>query len=355
MCDPRVIPGLDNALDRSRHIKVPTMPRNDAELSRQILENLRAYAIVVLDRSGVVTHWMGGASEITGFEAKELVGSDLSRLYTQADRAGDAHGKEVTQALRDGRAEDSRWHCRKDGSLFWANGLTVRLEGPSATLVKIFRDETPAKEAEEQRVLLLNELNHRVKNTLATVQSVTDQTLRAAGVSGDIRNDLANRLIALSRSHNVLVDQNWAGADLQVLIRDGLCPHDRQPSPFVVRGPAVRLHPSQAVPLSLALHELVTNALKYGALTLASGRVELSWNLAHDSQGVRYLSFLWRERGGPEVAEPRRCGFGSKLLSRASGRGASEMSELTFDPDGVQFVLRLRLIDDLPTGTEPMR
>lgn len=330
------------------------MPRNDAELSRQILENLRPYAIVVLDRDGVVTHWMGGASEITGFEAQELVGSDLSRLYTPADRAVNTHGEEVAKALKDGRAEDSRWHCRKDGSLFWANGLMVRLKGPSATLVKIFRDETPAKAAEEQRVLLLNELNHRVKNTLATVQSVTEQTLRAAGVSGEVRKGLADRLIALSRSHNVLVDQNWAGADLQVLIREGLCPHDRQPSPFLVEGPAVRLHPAQAVTLSMALHELVTNALKYGALSRTDGRVEVSWNLAHDSQGVRYLSLLWQERGGPSVAAPHRRGFGSKLLSRTSGKGPAELSELTFDPGGVRFALRLRLIDDLPNGTEPV-
>lgn len=328
------------------------MPRTDAELSRQILENLRAYAIVVLDRDGVVTHWMGGASEITGFEAQDLVGSDLSRLYTQADRAVNTHGEEVAKALRDGRAEDSRWHCRKDGSLFWANGLTVRLEGPSATLVKIFRDETPAKEAEEQRVLLLNELNHRVKNTLATVQSVAEQTLRAAGVSAAIRHDLAERLIALSRSHNVLVDQNWAGADLHTLVCEGLRPHDREPSPFRVEGPTVRLHPAQAVTLSLALHELVTNALKYGALCNPSGHVALSWNLAHDSQGVRYLSLVWQEVGGPSVAVPHRLGFGSKLLSRASGRGPAETSELTFDPAGVRFALRLRLIDDAPTGTE---
>lgn len=107
-----------------------------------------------------------------------------------------------------GAAEDSRWHRRKDGSLFWANGAMLPLQVNGAEFVKIFRDETPMKKADEQRLLLMNELNHRVKNTLATVQSVAEQTLRSAGVTEAVRRELAERLIALSRAHNVLVDEN---------------------------------------------------------------------------------------------------------------------------------------------------
>src|SRR5690606_34909745 len=124
------------------------------------------------------------------------------------------------KALEDGRHEDSRWHLRKGGERFWANGLTLPLDHGEAVVMKVFRDETPLKRADDQRILLLNELNHRVKNSLATVQSVADQTLRSAGVDAGIRKDLIARIMALSSAHNVLVDRNWAGADLEAIVRD---------------------------------------------------------------------------------------------------------------------------------------
>ncbi|RYF90861.1 MAG: sensor histidine kinase, partial [Caulobacteraceae bacterium] len=225
-------------------------------------------------------------------------------------------------------------------------------------LVKIFRDETSAKQAEDQRVLLLNELNHRVKNTLATVQSIVEQTLRSAGVDGHVRDDLTERLIALARAHNVLVSESWAGADLDVLIGDVLAPHDRTPSPFNLDGPPVRLHPSQAVTLSMSLHELVTNALKYGALSTAGGQVDIGWNLAHDGNGARHLVLVWKEHGGPPVAQPTRTGFGSRMLRSAFANQPGGRAELTFGPDGVTCVLAAGLVDDAHTpndtiGAEP--
>lgn len=212
-------------------------------------------------------------------------------------------------------------------------------------LVKIFRDETPAKKAEEQRVLLLNELNHRVKNTLATVQSVVEQTLRAAQVVGDVRADLSERIQALARAHNVLVDQNWAGADLDVLVRDVTRPYDREPSPFRLDGPAIRLHPSQAVTLSLALHELAKNAAKYGALSVATGQVQLSWNLAHNGAGQRFLTMLWEEADGPEVKTPARSGFGSRLIRQTFGDNEGGRASLEFAVSGVRCAMSLQLVD----------
>ena len=246
---------------------------------------------------------------------------------------------------------------RKDGSRFWGNGVTMAICDPEVVgLLKIMRDETPAKIAEDQRVLLLNELNHRIKNTLSTVQSITEQTLRAAQVDPATRRSLTERLVALSEAHNVLVQESWAGADLMTIVLQALAPH-QQPGEvqFSVDGPAVRLSPQQAVAMALAIHELTTNAIKYGALSNAGGHVHLSWNLALDHQGARHMTFLWREEGGPPVAAPTQAGFGSRLIAKTFGQESGGRADLQFRPEGVQCVIQLPLsvpgeVMGLPSG-----
>lgn len=322
------------------------MPHSRAHaLADLIVRNLKGYALVVLAPDGTIRDWLGDATAMTGFPPKEAIGRGIDILFTDSDRSAGVVAAEMAVALREGRAEDSRWHRRKSGQLFWANGLTVRLDGDEPVLVKVFRDETPAKQAEEQRVLLLHELNHRVKNTLATVQSVVEQTLRSAGVAEDVRADLSNRMMALARAHNVLVEQSWAGADLEVLLRDIAQPYERDPSPFSFSGPAVRLHPSQAVTLALALHELATNAVKYGSLSVAGGAVNVSWNLAHNGGGERFLTLLWKESGGPPVQEPTRSGFGSRMIRQTFGTGQGARAQHWFYPAGVECAMALRLVD----------
>lgn len=315
------------------------------ELAQLIVRTIKAYAILVLTPEGEIIAWLGDAECLTGYSRDEAIGQNFDIIFTEPDRAAGAARTEIEVALKDGRAEDSRWHMRKDGERFWANGMTVRMDADETLLVKVFRDETPAKRAEEQRILLLHELNHRVKNTLATVQSVVEQTLRAAGVDTELRANLAGRIIALARAHNVLVDQSWAGADLDVLVADVARPYQRDPSPFAFEGPPVRLHPSQAVTLSLALHELATNAVKYGALSVAQGRVSVSWNIAHNGSGDRYLTLLWKESDGPTVIEPSRSGFGSRLLRQTFSDEEGGRARISFAPEGVSCVLSLRLID----------
>lgn len=318
------------------------MPLKDATLARLVIENVRTHGIVALNPEGAIRAWAAGAEAITGYSREEALGLTFADLFTQADRAAHMPQLEIDTARREGRAEDSRWHRRKDGSLFWANGVTVDLPA-KGILVKIFRDETSAKTAEEQRVLLLNELDHRVKNTLATVQSIAEQTLRSAAVSKHVRDDLTQRLVALSQAHNVLVAENWAGADLRTLICQVLAPHERNPSPLQLQGPSVRLHPSQAVSVSLACHELATNAAKYGALSVPTGQVAVEWNLAHNGDGERFLTLLWTESGGPPVELPKRQGFGTRLIRRSFENEAGGRAEVQFPPQGVQCSLFLPL------------
>jgi two-component sensor histidine kinase len=162
---------------------------------------------------------------------------------------------------------------------------------------------------------LLHELSHRVKNTLATVQSITAQTLRAGGASPDMRATLEGRLIALARAHGVLMERNWKGADLRETV-------DRALDAFVgngdnrlrLEGPPIDVSPKVALALAMALQELTTNAIKYGALSNGTGPVNVSWTVWDKDPPV--LSLRWQEGGGPPVEPPSHRGFGSRLLKR---------------------------------------
>jgi len=313
----------------------------------RIVENLKGYAIIALTADGTVTDWLADAESLTGYSRDEAVGMNISRIFTEADVAAGSPAEEIHNAMELGGFEDSRWHLRKGGERFWANGRTLPLDHGKAVVMKVFRDETPLKRADDQRVLLLNELNHRVKNSLATVQSVVDQTLRSAGVDAGVRNDLNARIMALSSAHNVLVDRNWAGADLEAVVRDVTRAFDGPQGRVHLDGAPVHLHPSQAVTLSLVLHELVTNAAKYGALSAPDGRVDVSWNLSLDSGGMRFLTLLWRERGGPPVEPPTRTGFGTRLLAGALNHQHGG-AKIHYDPEGVCAVLSCRLMEEGP-------
>ena len=325
---------------------------HDETLASLIIENALGYAIFTMDLEGRVTSWSRGAEKVLGYSRLEAIGMPFGDLFTPSDREAGADRMELGSAKQQGRAEDTRWHLRKDGSSFWGNGMTMGIFSPELTgLMKIVRDETPAKLAEDQRVLLLNELNHRIKNTLATVQSITEQTLRAAHVDPNIRKDLTSRLMAVSDAHNVLVDESWAGADLGTIVRQALAPHDHKTNTrFEIDGPLVWLSPQQAVAMALALHELATNALKYGALSNQTGQVEVSWNLAHNQLGARHISLLWRESGGPPVMPPDHTGFGTRLIARTFGQESGGQARIDYLPHGVQCVMQLQLS---VSGEEP--
>lgn len=318
----------------------------DGRLAELIVENATDYAIFTMTAEGVIRSWNPGAVRIFGYNVNEAVGMDFRLLFGEPDRLARAPEQELTRALADDRAEDTRWHRRRGGEMFWSNGVTMKIGSPDGgpELLKILRDETALRMAEDQRILLLNELNHRIKNTLATVQSITEQTLRAAGVDSAVRTLLGERLMALSEAHNVLVQQNWAGADLETIIRGALAPHQNVVgSRFDIAGPMVRLSPNQAVIVSLALHELATNAAKYGSLSADGGRVSVSWNESLNGFGERQMNLLWEERGGPPVAHPSRSGFGTRLLERAFISEAGGAARIDFAPDGVRCVMTLGL------------
>jgi PAS domain S-box-containing protein len=146
------------------------LDQHDTELAQLIVDNAVDYAIFTLTPGGKITRWGRGAEKILGYSRAEAIGMDFTVLFSRSDREASIPDNELTVAAMKGRAEDTRWHLRKSGERFWANGVTMVIKGASPiALLKIMRDETPAKLAENQRVLLLNELNHRIKNTLTIV------------------------------------------------------------------------------------------------------------------------------------------------------------------------------------------
>jgi PAS domain S-box-containing protein len=213
--------------------------------------------------------------------------------------------------------------------------------GEFAGMIGINVDITERKHAEEQRTLLINELNHRVKNTLATVQSLASQTLRSTERSVDARQMFEARLLALSRAHDILTRQSWQGASLREVVDRALDPFQTANGRLSVDGTDVRLSPKQALALSMALHELATNAAKYGALSNDSGRVEVAWRVVLEGGGE--LQLTWTESGGPPVVPPTRTGFGSRLIQRSLAHDLGGETSIEYRPQGVIAAIKTPL------------
>ncbi|SFG47371.1 sensor histidine kinase [Methylobacterium gossipiicola] len=213
------------------------------------------------------------------------------------------------------------------------------------TIIEV-RDISEEKAAAERQRLLLNELNHRVKNTLATVQSIAAQTFRGQ-TDAAARSVFDARMVALSTAHNVLVADNWESASLRSVTERVLAPHllaEIDPHRFRIAGPDARLHPKVAVTLSMALHELMTNAAKYGALSVPEGHVSITWTLAPLDDGRQRLDLTWEENGGPEVTPPSRKGFGSRLIERQLPMEFDGTAEIDYRRAGLVCRLEIPLI-----------
>jgi two-component sensor histidine kinase len=203
-------------------------------------------------------------------------------------------------------------------------------------------DITDARKAETHQRLLINELNHRVKNTLATVQSIAYQTLREGMVSKDARELFTSRLLALSAAHNVLTRENWEAAEIAEITAEAIRPYiDDESRRISLEGPPARVGPTVALAISMALHELATNAAKYGALSGAAGRVTIVWRAAGDT-GVEVS---WRESGGPPVAKPTRRGFGSRLLTQGLAAELGMGAQLNFEPTGLVCLINAPVLN----------
>ena len=259
---------------------------------------------------------------------------DMDNMWARVAEALDPAG--------DGRYDVEYRVKQLDGSWRWLSawGL-VEFEGDGAekkpvAIAGASRDLTERKRAEESQHLLLNELNHRVKNTLATIQAISSLTLRAARDLPSARVALDARIRSMAKAHDLLTGGAWNGANLVDVVARALDAFDQ--GQVKLSGAPANVSPRHALTLAMALHELATNATKYGALSRPEGRVDVQWSVQEGT-----LQLTWAESGGPQVLQPDRKGFGSRLLEELIVHDLGGHSNLTYDPSGVRCRIAAKL------------
>jgi PAS domain S-box-containing protein len=235
--------------------------------------------------------------------------------------------------LREGHPHQAEFRIRRpNGEIRWCASIAAASQDESGKVVRISgvtTDITERKGAEERQALLAREVDHRAKNAMAIVQSIV--RLTKADSIAEYANVIEGRIKALSRAHALLSDSRWQGAEMAKLVEEELAPYRSAHTDRIrIAGPKVVLEPTTAQTLALALHELSTNAVKYGALSQASGRLELDWKILPTE-----ILVTWRETGGPTVEKPRQTGFGAKIITSSIERQLE--GKVTFDwrPEGL--------------------
>jgi PAS domain S-box-containing protein len=271
---------------------------------------------------------------------------DLEDVRRTANHAHQALGQYDVE-YRVKRAGGWRWMRAMGGpqvvddKLIGIHGLVQDIHEKKLAEARLQAEIEERERAQQRQLLLIHELNHRVKNILAMVQAIASQTLSSAATPEAARLGLEQRLSALASAHDVLTRESWDGAELLDVIAGAVAPYeDATGRRFRVTGPQVRLEPKTAVSLSMALHELATNAVKYGALS-ADGWVEVNWSVQPGAEG-RELRLEWSEHGGPPVAPPGHKGFGTRLITRSLAAELG-LAELDFRPEGLVCRLSVRL------------
>jgi two-component system, chemotaxis family, CheB/CheR fusion protein len=295
-------------------------------------------AIVSKDLTGIITSWNRGAERLFGYTTEEVLGKPITILIP-TDRLDEE--PEIIERVRRGERVDhyDTVRRRKDGSLIDVSLTVSPLKDADGRIVgasKIARDITERKRAQEQQKLLVKEMKHRIKNSLSTIQAIATQTLNQHAAE---RDAFIARLHALGNAHDLLTSETWQAASLQDIVTQALKPFQEQHHERIaVDGPAdVWLDSTKSVVVAMVVHELATNALKYGALSNGSGRVSVSWK-QHSQPNL--VKLVWHESGGPEVGPPERKGFGSHLIERAFG-GQLGQAQVAFSPQGVKCTLEV--------------
>jgi len=299
-------------------------------------------AIISKDLNGVINSWNRGAEHLFGYSADEVVGKPVTVLIP-TDRLEEEPG--ILERLRRGERIDhyETVRRRKDGTLVDISLTVSPIKNAIGEVIgasKIARDITEIKQARQLQKIFVEEMRHRIKNTLSIVQAIAAQTMRSA--SDNDRKAFSARLVALASAHDLLTVANWNRASLREITEQALKAfREQHRDRLIVKGDDdVWLDASKASLLAMALHELATNALKHGALSNDDGMVRVSWSFVPDDQRTQ-VRFLWQESGGPPVAPPKQKGFGSLLIERALKAELGGVL-LDFDSQGVTCALDLR-------------
>jgi PAS domain S-box-containing protein len=232
---------------------------------------------------------------------------------------------------------------------------TYRADDTPLAILGTTQDVTDRRRAEEHRTLLANELSHRVKNTLASLQAIVAQTMRRATSVEDASTTLEARIQAMSAANDLLINERFESASIRALLDRTLAPFGIEDGQrFRLDGPDIHLPPRLVVAFALAIHELATNASKYGALSNADGVVDLHWKVT-DGHHPRQLHLSWVESGGPRVEPPSRTSFGTQLIQRVLARDINGTVEILYPPEGVVFTAVAPLVDSAENDNDEQR
>ncbi len=300
-------------------------------------------AIISTDVSGIISTWNKGAERLYGYTAEEIMGKSVTTLIPP-----DRSEEETAILARIGRGERVEAYDtvrrRKDGRLVEVLLTVSPLKNVAGDVVgtsKIARDITERKRLERNVQLLSREVDHRAKNLLAIVQAAVD--LSNAGTMDELKAVIGGRIRALSRAHTLLAEARWTGAELADLIKRELSPYcSEQKLHAGLDGPGVRLTPGQAQPLALLIHELTTNAVKYGALSIPTGRVQVVWTREFDAP----LSLRWIELDGPSIKPPDRRGFGMRVIEQVVRHQLGGNLRFDWQPNGLTCSIELPNVAD---------
>jgi PAS domain S-box-containing protein len=294
------------------------------------------------DLNGIVTSWNGAAERIFGYTAAEMIGRPLLTVIPP-----DRHSEEVEilAKLRRGERIDhfETARQRKDGDLIDVSITVSPVRDAAGKIVgasKIVRDVRERKQAEARQELLTREIQHRTKNLFAVVLSVASRSFAGKQSLEDAQAAVMGRLHSLGQAHTMLIDKEWQGADLEEIVRFEMSPYTGR---VQVEGPSLILDGKAAQNFALAVHELATNAAKYGALSNTTGRIHIGWWKTSDR-----LTFRWQERSGPAVSPPAHRGFGSVVLQQLVGEYFDALPEMDFAAGGLTYSLTTSLSSIAP-------
>lgn len=297
-------------------------------------------AIVSKGLDSVITTWNRAAEKLFGYKAEEAVGRSVMMLIPDHLQSEE---REIISRIKLGEVVETyeTVRRRKDGSLVDVSLTISPIRDGAGKVIgasKIARDISAARESERRIRVLMAEVSHRVKNQFAVILSMIRETGRRAPDPEVFQQRVRERIMALSRSHDLLVATEWAGTDLNTLITAQLEPFEQRER-VSLSGPLISLAPMAIQYLGIAFHELATNSAKFGALGRLSGRIDISWELGTEQGGERHLSLWWRERfdGAAVLSEQAREGFGTMVLRRITPQALGGRAQLDRTPNGVTW------------------
>lgn len=325
---------------------VPDRPVTGAALLSdpevQTVLSLIGDGVISTDGNGVILFFNRAAEAMFGYSAADVVGQPVELLMPQRSHtrhkalvAGFARSVETEPRLMGVRREVVG--RRKGGEQFPVEATLSRQDAPNGQILTVVvRDITERRREEEQRQLIAEELTHRIRNLMTIVTSIVSLTASGSEDVNAFRDTLLSRLMAISRANDSLIAGGWQDTLLTALLEAELAPFRTSRTTIVLQGEKVTIRAKVAIALGLVVHELATNAAKYGALSCAGGRLELSWSTDEADQ----LWLSWKERGGPPVAEPSGSGFGSQMIRRTLAALGGEAS-IHYPKDGFECMLRI--------------